>query len=58
MAEKETSPAISSLAGKHAKITGDTIRLLVKAGKADDLAAEIRSICASALSQDETKGQN
>jgi hypothetical protein len=57
MAERETSPAISSIAGKHAKITGQAIMLLVEDGRADQLAGEIRQMAASLLSQDETRGQ-
>lgn len=58
MAEKQTSPFVSSIAGKRARITGQDIELLVKAGNAEALAADIRTMAASLISQDEVKGQN
>jgi hypothetical protein len=58
MAEKETSPRVSSIAGKRAKITGNDIELMVMNGHAELLAADFRILCGSLLSQDETKGQD
>ena len=48
----ETSDKVSTLAGRYARITGNTVRQM----NPDHLAADIRSMAASLLRQDQTKG--
>ena len=53
----QTSDRVSTIAARHIDLTGD--RLLALTAKASDrekMAAEIRSMAASCLRQDETKG--
>lgn len=57
MAKKQTSSKISSLSAKHFTITGGKIFNLARSG-CDRLATDIRAICGSNLSQDETPKKN
>jgi hypothetical protein len=52
-----TSDRVSKLAGKYINITpGELLGRLGQSGGAQEIAADIRSIAASALRQDETRG--
>ena len=52
MKQSQTSDRVSSLAGRYAGISGNTVRQM----NPDALAADIRSMAASLLRQDEVKG--
>lgn len=52
----KTSDKISSLAGRYAHVTATELLVRCKAGQAEEIAADIRSLAASALRQDEVKG--
>lgn len=54
---KETSSRVSSLASTYARITGEKLIAMVR-DDAEGTANDIQSIAGSALSQDETPGQN
>jgi hypothetical protein len=55
--KKQTSARVSSLAGANADITAHDVAFEVaKPGGAEKIAKLIRTLCASALSQDEKKG--
>lgn len=53
---KETSPGVSSIASRHMHISAGYIQGLTPEG-AIDLAQDVRTLAASALGQDEHKGQ-
>jgi hypothetical protein len=53
---KQTGDAVSSLAGKYAKLSAVEIRGMTYS-QMMDLAEDIRSMAASLLSQDETAGR-
>lgn len=53
---KETSPGVSSIASRHMHISAGYIQGLTPEA-AMDLAADVRTLAASALGQDETPGQ-
>lgn len=55
--KKETSPRVSHLAQRYMQIQGVDVQRIA-AENADALADDIRTLAASALSQDETKGQS
>jgi hypothetical protein len=58
MTTKQTSDAVSSIAADLANITLEDIhRYLARPGGGADLVRKIRSVAASAWSQDETKGK-
>jgi hypothetical protein len=52
----KTSDRISSLAGRYATLTDTEVLIRCRAGQAEELAADIRSMAASLLKQDEHKG--
>jgi hypothetical protein len=53
MAEKQTSPEISSLAGRYLAMGKQGILKLMIEGR-EELADDMLSVCASCLAQDET----
>jgi type IV pilus biogenesis protein CpaD/CtpE len=52
----QTSDKISSLAGRYGDITATELLVRCKAGQAEEVAADIRSMAASLRRQDEHKG--
>lgn len=59
MAKKQTSSRVSKLAAANLDITANDVCFEVaKSGGPEKIAKLIRTLCASALGQDETKGQD
>lgn len=56
MSKAQTSDRVSSIAGRYGDITATELLVRCKAGQADDVAADIRSMAASLLRQDEVRG--
>ena len=57
MKNAQTSDRVSSIAARLANVKPETLMALAaKSSTAESLAADIRSLAASALRQDETKG--
>lgn len=52
----KTSDRVSAIAARYLDITATELLVRCRAGQAEELAAEIRSLAASALRQDEVKG--
>jgi type IV pilus biogenesis protein CpaD/CtpE len=52
----KTSDRVSSLAGRYGDITATELLVRCKAGQAEEVAADIRSMAASLRRQDEHKG--
>ena len=56
MKRSQTSDRVSSIAARRLKITGLEIRMVASIEEANELAADVRSMAASLLRQDEVKG--
>ena len=56
MIRSQTSDRMSSIAARRLKITGLDIRMVASIEEANELAADVRSMAASLLRQDEVKG--